>query len=416
MSTPRALPIHGAPEGSIQMASVPAWRREPYRVLFPLGVLIAWAGVAPWLVLGAWGIGAHVGIFHSIAQIQGFIMCFVVGFLFTAIPKRTQTPPPAAWEMVLAVVAPVATAVAAWFGAVAVAQAAWGVLMLTLFAFVVRRFRMTRRSGKAHRRPPNSFVWLPLSLAIGIAGAGLIGVQRPLGPEWFWLHELGKALVLQGMILGLIVGVGGMVIPLITCGDAPPDGESTPRDLRVRAAHVLAAFALVATFVVEMRVSPRLGFGLRALLVGVLLVGVAKIWRVPRVPGWHRWLVWLSAWMLPLGYGLAAFDPIRKQAGLHVVFIGGFALMVLAVSTHVSLAHGGYQRLVRGRPWQVPLLAAAMGIAVGARALMQLAPQEYATYMAVAAFGFLTATLLWVLLIVPRLLRTARPDEQMLSD
>jgi uncharacterized protein involved in response to NO len=413
MSTvPQTLPIHGVPEGAIQTAPVPTWRREPYRALFPLGVLLAWAGVAPWLLLGAFGVGSHVGVFHSIAQIQGFLMCFVVGFLFTAVPKRTQTPPPNPLEMTIALAKPVATTVAAWLGAIALAQACWGILMLTLFAFIVRRFRMTRRSGKAHRRPPNSFVWLPLALLIGIGGAAMIGVQRQLGPEWFWVHELGKGLVLQGMILALIIGVGGMVLPLITCGDAPPDGESTPRDMKVRAAHVLAAAVLVGTFVVEVRVSPRLGLGLRCALVTLLLVGVAKIWRLPRVPGWHRWLVWLSAWMLPAGYALAAFAPLRKQAGLHVVFIGGFALMVFAVSTHVSLAHGGYQRLVRGRPWQIPLIGGFLLLAVVARALMHFVPESYATSMGVAAFAFLTATVFWILLVVPRLLRSPTPEEQ----
>jgi uncharacterized protein involved in response to NO len=155
-----------------------------------------------------------------------------------------------------------------------------------------------------------------------------------------------------------------------------------------------------------------LGYGLRSALVAVLLVGVARIWRLPSAPGWHRWLVWISAWTLPAGYALAAFDPIRKQAGLHVVFIGGFSMMVLAVSAHVTLSHGGYTRLVRGRPWQVPLIGVLLVIALGSRALMQFNPQRYALFMGLAAFAFLTATAFWIALVVPRLFRPARPDEQ----
>jgi hypothetical protein len=31
------------------LASAPLWRREPFRLFFPLGVLLAWGGVAHWL-------------------------------------------------------------------------------------------------------------------------------------------------------------------------------------------------------------------------------------------------------------------------------------------------------------------------------------------------------------------------------
>ena len=51
-------------------------------------------------------------------------------------------------------------------------------------------------------------------------------------------------------------------------------------------------------------------------------------------------MVWLSAWAIPAGYLGAAAEPWAAQAGLHVVFIGGFALMALSVGIHVSLAHG----------------------------------------------------------------------------
>jgi len=74
---------------------------------------------------------------------------------------------------------------------------------------------------------------------------GLVGSFMTSAPAWssdelFWLHELGRLVLLQGMLLGLIAGVGGMALPLITCGDAPPDARATPRDFRILAAHVAA--------------------------------------------------------------------------------------------------------------------------------------------------------------------------------
>ena len=74
-----------------------AWvRREPYLLFFPLGILLSWTGVGHWLLYALGVIGDYRPIFHSMVQIQGFMMCFAVGFLFTMIPRRTGTDPPSA--------------------------------------------------------------------------------------------------------------------------------------------------------------------------------------------------------------------------------------------------------------------------------------------------------------------------------
>ncbi len=384
------------------LAAAPAYRREPYRVLFPLGVLLAWAGVGHWLALAALGWGAYSSVFHSIAQVQGFMMCFAVGFLFTAIPRRTGTTPPAAWQMAVAVAAPVATTALAWFEtrrALALSQTAWLVLVIVVVEFAVRRFR----SATARRRPPNSFVWVPVAFLLGVVGAALTGVGGAFKEDYWYLHTLGKTLVLQGMLVGLVLGVGGMVIPLLTCGDAPPDGTTSPRDLRIRAGHLLAAAVLVGSFWLEATGSEQAGHGIRAALTLVVLLAASRIYRLPRLPGWHRWLVWGSAWAIPLGFALAAAFPLHKQAGLHVVFVGGFALMALAVGLHVTFAHGGYPHLVRGRLWRVVALGALVVVALAARGLMSLDPARLWTWMGLASAAFLLATALWLSLILPRL-------------
>jgi hypothetical protein len=141
------------------------------------------------------------------------------------------------------------------------------------------------------------------------------------------------------------------------------------------------------------------------------LLAVPGIWRPPSLPGWHRWLLWLSAWLLPLGYGLAAATPIYEQAGLHVVFVGGFALMALCVGLHVSLAHGGYQRMVRRGHWQVALLGGLLLVALGARVAMTYLPTRVWLLMGVAAGAFLLATAAWAHLLLPRIWRAAPPEE-----
>src|SRR5919106_2373641 len=100
--------------------SAPTWRREPYRLLFPLGASLALVAVLPFEVGGAGG--GSVASFHSVAQIQGFITCFVIAFLYTFIPRRTQTPCPERWQMIAALVLPPVAVFRAWAHQEMVAQ------------------------------------------------------------------------------------------------------------------------------------------------------------------------------------------------------------------------------------------------------------------------------------------------------
>lgn len=375
------------------------WCREPYRVFFPLGLVLAWSGVLHWLLHGLGLLQSYRPVFHAIAQIQGFLTCFAVGFLFTAIPRRTGTAPPARWQVGFALAAPVSCTAAAWFELWAWSQAIWILLVVLLVEFAVRRFL----AAEARRRPPNSFVWVPISLAMGVGGSGLIAAFGILGPEYFKLHELGKLLLLQGMFLGLVIGLGGMVLPLITRGIGPPDAATTAGDRLARAGHVIGALLLAGSFWLESQISLRAGLGARAVLLLVLLLASGQIVRLPRLPGWHRWLVWLAAWMIPAGYVLAALFPAQKKAGLHVVFIGGFTLLALSVGLHVTLALGGHARLVRGRPWQVPVYGSLILSAMVLRLLVDFDPQRFFAWIAASAGLLLLATVFWALLVLPRL-------------
>ena len=67
---------------------------DAYRIFFPLGVLIGIAGVAIW-PLYYFGITAgYSGRSHAFLQVDGFLYCFIAGFLLTAIPRFTGTEGP----------------------------------------------------------------------------------------------------------------------------------------------------------------------------------------------------------------------------------------------------------------------------------------------------------------------------------
>lgn len=376
-------------------------RREPYRLLMPLGVALSWIGVGHWLFFAIGWSDAYIPPFHAMAQIQGFLLCFAVGFLFTMIPRRTQSFPPTPVELALAALCPIGTTAAAWGGHWAVAQSFFVVLCLTLVRFLIRRMHASR----VRRRPPRSFVWLPVALAMGLGGAAAAGIGAAGGAELWWLHDLGQRLVLQGLFLGLILGVGGLVIPLMTRGQPPPDPPPTARDRLLRAAHLGGAILLFASFVLEGSLSLAGGFALRGAIVLVVLLLSAELWRPPSRPGWNRWLIWIAAWMVPLGYFVGAAEPSRFKAGLHVTFIGGFAMLALAVGAQVILGHTGHERVRDGRPWAVPALGLLLLAALACRVMVDVSPAELRLWLGAASGLFLSATVTWVAFLFPKILR-----------
>ena len=95
------------------LSAAPLWRREPYRLFFPLGVALAWAGISHWWLHATGFLPVYRPVFHAMTQIQGFMTCFAVGFLFTMIPRRTGSRPPEVWEIGIGLLAPPLTAIAA---------------------------------------------------------------------------------------------------------------------------------------------------------------------------------------------------------------------------------------------------------------------------------------------------------------
>ena len=322
------------------MASAPhmpahPWRREPYRILFPVGGVLGVLAVLPFVFRGAGG--GSLALFHSIAQIQGFLTCFVVGFLFTFVPRRTGTAPPAAWELTAAVALPVAAVASAWMSEAVFPYAAWLALVVIVLAFTVRRLRV----GPARRTVPAVFVWVPVSLVAGAAGAVLAAAAPAVSSGVPRAWTIGRGLLVQGLVAGLVLGVGGFLIPQLTRGETAPDAPDPAVRRRALAWHLLAALAFFASFPLETLYHYRLGVALRAAVASAVLLLVARLHRPPTVRGLHRWLVWLGAWLVPLGFWMGALEPRLRGAALHVLFVGGFAQLALAVGTHVALAHGG---------------------------------------------------------------------------
>jgi hypothetical protein len=75
----------------------------------------------------------------------------------------------------------------------------------------------------------------------------------------------------------------------------------------------------------------------------------------------------------------------------------------LAVSTHVTLGHAGRADLLAGRPWQVVAIALFLGVAVVSRALMDVDPARFYSWMTLASASFLGGVGAWAQLLLPQM-------------
>ncbi|MFN8603292.1 MAG: NnrS family protein [Candidatus Binatia bacterium] len=374
-------------------------RSEPFRLFFPVGVLLGWIGVGHWLLYGL-GLAETYSCFrHGLLQTQAFLMAFALGFLWTALPRRTAAPVASPREIALALAALLLTGGALLSDAFVTAELGYLALFAMLLAFAARRFL----SGAARRRPPAAFVLLPLAAVLGVSGALLI-LARLVLEEPPWTIALGALFIEQGVFLCLVMGIGALVMPLMGGTPPPPDLGSSPHETRVALGFLVLGLTVAASLVAETA-----GFVRSAPIVRGTAVAIALGWgggafRLPGKPGFHRKLVWVAAWLAPAGLVACGLLPDYRVPALHVLFIGGFSLMAFGVATHVSLSHLDLNEAALGRPRPVVVLAVAIALALLAR-LAADSSQTYFEHLASAALCWMVGSAVWLAWLAPRLLR-----------
>jgi uncharacterized protein involved in response to NO len=374
-----------------------AWyRHAPYQLFFPIGGLLSLLGVVQW---GAFALGwssAWRPSLHAIIEIQSALSCFAVGFLFTFVPRRTRTAAPTTVEVGAALLLLIAPGVAL-FGHERLAHAAWALLALFLCVFTGRRLRSALRAGGAVAQ----FIWLPVSFGLGLLGA----LAAAIAPgAWPWARSMGTALVWQGVLTGLVIGIGGMLLPMVLHRE-PHRGDPSRRAWFL---HAVAAAVFASSFAVDWLADLRWGHAIRAVVAVGMLVGPARLLRWPRAPGLHRRVAWLAAWMIPLGFAAVALWPVYRTALLHLTFLPGFMLLTLAIANHVIIAHGGRDTLLFANPVPLYVMGAAVALATCARLLVAFDPARLRLWAGAAFFLFALALAAWASWVLPRL-RPAPP-------
>ena len=310
---------------------------EAYRVLFPLGLLYALVSALLW-PMHALGWIPYAAETHWTLMIQGFQHCYILGFLLTALPAFLHSDRCRPGELAVVVAAMAVLGVASIAGRTVVAQAAYLATILTLVYVAARRIPVRRGD------PPEEFLFVALGLLLGFGGA-LWGIAVAAGwaPEpasRFALH-----LVARGLVLAIVLGVGGLLVPtfsamkepLVVPGIAKP-GERKPR----RRLYLLLAAIFLASLVAEAYGRADLGAWLRVIAATPVLLLVWKLFRLPGRRDLLSFAIWGAGWFLLIGLWFSAILPAHAIAGFHIIFLGGFGLLTLGISTRVVVTHGKF--------------------------------------------------------------------------
>lgn len=365
---------------------------EPFRAFFPLGGAASVVGVLLWPAYFAGWVETWPLEAHARWMVVGFGGCFVTGFLGTAGPRLLGTDPWCRFEllwhlaMALAVMACLATQA---IGAADLLTGFWliGVLTSLLFRLLV---------GRRDVPPPG----LPIAL-LGVLGAafsafvlsvdGVLHLSAPL-------RGFCRLMLFQGLLWLPVLGVAPYLLPRFFGRDSRhslPESRAVPRAWwKPFTASLVAGLALIASFWIEVRWGGRPGMALRAAVVLGYLAGA--------VPGWFGFskvngLGLALRWILPAaagGWWLAAAFPPLRIGSLHLMFIGGTGLILLAVATRVMLGHAGrHDRLASPMRWMhglwfLTLFTAATRVAADFVPAIRTSHYLYAAMMWTVVVGF----------------------------
>lgn len=384
-------------------------RREPFRLLFPLGAVSGLLGVGHWLAYAAGWSPSYSGFYHASLQVGVFALCFILGFLMTALPRFLSAPPASHAELGVVLALLLAQPILLSLGRWVEAEGCFAALLLALAIFAGRR-ALARRAAEP---PPTEFVWIPIALLHGLLGAALL-MAAQVGTAPAWMLAVGRPMVQQGFLLGMVVGVGGFMAPRLMGHAATPALTSSPDDVRRSrqrrvAWHAAAGAVFFSSFWLE-------GFGvvgpaylLRAAVVTAVFVAAGTFPRPPRVSDLYVRLLWAAVWMIVLGLWGAGLWPRHRAAMLHLVFLGGVSLMIFAVGTMVVLSHAGEGRRLRAPLPILWFLGMGTAAAVGFRLAAEWRRDAFFPLLALAAVCWLLPLAAWLAFLAPRLLHVPSP-------
>lgn len=375
--------------------SVSFWKlalEEPFRWFFPMGVGMAILGVGLWPLyhFGIWE--NYPGFSHARLMSAGFFGAFIIGFLGTAVPRMLTAPKLRPLEVVLLAGFHLLACLFYGFGWLAYGDGAFLVTLLLLRIFLFKRF------SKREDMPPPGIVlaMAGYSMAMGACVIFLLNSVFGLG---FALHRVAQLFLYEGFVLCPILGIAPFIFPGF--GGLPnrhnfPECRSPNAAWRAKAwlAGVIA-LAIVISYFLEGLGLPWMGGGLRLAAVVYYLIREAPIGFPRKTSGTLARLLQMGLFCLAAWLVAVLVWPAYRVALDHLLFIGGFSLIVVGVASRVMLGHSGQGHRLRSRipvAWVI-LILLLLGMA--SRITADFMPEVRTAHLNYAAAGWILGVGLW---------------------
>lgn len=363
---------------------------EPFRLFFPLGLLASVIGALLWPAYYAGWISDYPHEAHARWMVFGFGGCFVIGFIGTAGPRLLGADPWCRFELLLHGAMAIAVMACLSFNQIPSADLLTGLWMLGVLKSQLFRLFV----GRQDVPPPG----MPLAL-LGIACASVAGIALSMDPILSYslpVRSFWRLLYFQAFLWLPILGVAPYLLPRFLGRKslhAFDDSLTLPSGwLRPFLESLAAGLLLIASFVIEVWISPRGGMIMRAVLVSLYLArAVPGLVSWSKVNGLGRGIRWvapcsaagwlLGAWFLPFRAGM-----------LHMMFISGAGLLMISVATRVTLGHNSrHDRLASPMKW-FNIVWASIVFTAATRLTSDFIPRLRVTH-------FIYAAGLWVIVL-----------------
>ncbi len=373
----------------------------PFRPFFTLALIAGWALMGLWggfLLLG-WPLPAVPGgpfVWHAHELLLGFALAGAAGFVLTAVPEFTRTPPfgarPVRVLVGLWLLARLGFWFSGWWPMAGLAVAALAQLGLIGGLMALMAPRLLRDPERRYV----AFLWALAVLAVVAAGF-YVDALRGAAPTR-WLHALVG--VWMGLIVIAMSRISMSIVNASIDAQVAADGQAREPYLARPPRRNLALLA-IGLFTLAEFVQPGGPVSAwLALAAAAAALNLLNDWHVGR-PLMQRWPLMLYAvyGLMALGYALigvallgGGFSP---SAGLHVLTTGVLGLNIYLVIAIAGYTHSGLEK--SDRPWVLwgaALLVAAALARASAYAVAPTALMGLAALLWCAAFALQSAHML----------------------
>jgi uncharacterized protein involved in response to NO len=358
-------------------------KQDPFRLFFPLGVLFACLGIAPWVQL-LFVPGGYPSSFHRLMMINGFMLSFVCGFLMTAIPRFTKTFHARSWELATVFSSLVISQIFNSLG-----RESWHHGSACLAIFFLMLF-LAPRFFRRQANPPLTFIFVGLGLILWFAS----NVAFALGQT----NDVWRDIFSSGALLSLVLGIGSRLIPALLGWKTVIESQAPLIENRGR---VCLTWLLMLVFLISYfsPVSFEIKLVTRSIVVGIFAFSFWHINVFPKVRTPFTWSLWSCSWMIFLSSTFNIFANGQYYHFLHGLLVGGLSLLTLLISLHVVISHSRGDHEYRKNSKLVLIVTILVLVAALTRATATIWPHIYLSHIGYAAATWFTGLLGWLYLL-----------------